>query len=548
MTASATIMCILNVQSTYILIPLVLTLFIDVFLYKNINRLKNKTLTFRQKLIRVIGNNKKLKSKISNLQRKYEEDKPSTVKQSEKTNNSELEILAKASQKKEVNLNDLGPNCFIDLKKDLSFEILSPRNFQELTLGEEQSSFDKIFSIDNNFTNSIEKVFEFKSIDALDDILPKNLYLASDEERIFNIQYIPVLKEDGLFHLVLSLSEVTQAYNLELENKLLKSDKKFLHIIFQNKNKFSQFIEEMRTEFEMIQNEIDSSTPKLNKVLIFYSKIVETSAFFSLEDLHQVSLICEQNIQDMLKDGSFSGYQDILKADFEELKNTFDNIQKENDQIIESVNDLIEVKRTILKEHLELLEEEGNETIKTHFIYNFLYEDAQEHFKLHEQILKRLAIINRKPIPTLNIQTNELRVNSIKNRVVTDRIVDWLGFCFDYSRDEVKDRLEMQKSAQMNFEINYDRDDHNFFVTITEDGKGFQSEIVKKNESSDQDLSETETLYKIFDSNNEFGSSDSSRSHYKLNLLKETIDDLNGEIILETLYPQGSRLKIIFPA
>lgn len=322
--------------------------------------------------------------------------------------------------------------------------------------------------------------------------------------------------------------------------------------------KFFDGCSEMFTELENLfsQNEIP-----LDKVMFLYHSMNGGFGTYSLLDLQTTARNCEQRIVDFRKHNvSLEEMRPDLLSDFEAFKKLFLEKRAELEGIFGDKRDVKEIElHTIFKFREFLQGKSVDDELLGRYLEDFERTEIREFFTGYSDLVASLSRKLNKPMKPLRIENGDVKVHVKFYDEFFNSLVHLFRNCMDHGIEKSALRKEREKEPEglicVTTEVIQRNGDELLEVSISDDGGGINPDVIRKKwlemyptENLDH-LSDSEVIYKIFDPNFSTAEqvTDVSGRGVGMSSIKDVVDELRGEIKLESHVSRGTKFTFILP-
>lgn len=376
------------------------------------------------------------------------------------------------------------------------------------------------------------------------------------------IQYYPMRDEnDDLINLVAVATDDTKEI-LALEKA--KEQEAYVSMILKivkNKVQFQSFCHEVREIFEKL-TEIcnDETSLNLELAMMLFHTLNGGFGLYFIQKLQLQARAVEGEILKVKSDEEKrKDYAPTLKAHSDSIQNEFSEFLKNLDSIIGSRfadgEKTLEIQKTVLEDFRDQIKVLEKKEIKLIFEELFIKEPVGLYFMSYKELCRNLAVGLGKKIAPLHFHGEDLRVDVAHFADFFNTLVHLFRNCVDHGIEAPSDRVKNGKPEIGNITVTFKSNNKCMEILIEDDGGGINPEIIKRKYSqlrpdfNFEGMTNDEIIYLIFDpffSTKEEVSMVSGRG-VGMSAIKDSIEKINGEIVLMSEVGVGSKFRFIVP-
>lgn len=363
------------------------------------------------------------------------------------------------------------------------------------------------------------------------------------------------VEEESISHIVVVATDKTEEVKAIQAFKEKESYVNMITKLVSNKKQFMNFISDIKTSLKMISSELEKDEPNYNSILMQYHTINGGAGTYSALSLQSKARSSEQTIIDFKDKNEFK--MDVIFNDFSAVTDEFKKLEENINLVLGDNKNTIEVDKSSIELLKSKLQGQIPEHLYSEFQNQLCFEPVNAYIEEYVTLVQMIAEKTHKSIRPLQITGGDTRIPGEGVERFFNSLVHLFRNCVDHGIEKPEVREENNKSPEGTIAINISRNDSkDLIIEVTDDGAGINPKRIRDkwvelhgDDELIKNLSDDEVIYKIFDptfSTTEELSEFSGRG-VGMSAIKETIDELDGKIILSSVVGEGTRFNFTVP-
>ena len=383
-------------------------------------------------------------------------------------------------------------------------------------------------------------------------------HYSNENFRSITLNYFPMSDDDHLKNIVVVATDKTKEI---IYNEQFKEKEAFVLMILKilsNKGHFASFVDEVYAILEKLDNLHQEGITKeelLKGFMINFHTLNGGFGLFSITHLQKQAVESEMKISEFMKTND-NVEEVVLKKLVLDLKKSFENYLedlKNNAGLAFNKNKRsIEIEKEKVLRLKTLIDSVGDTTLKDTFYEDFLLEPAINYFKIYDKLMQTIADRTGKLVSPLELKGADVLIPAEKYSDFFNSMVHLFRNCVDHGIESPEKRRAQGKDPAGKITVQFEKTKNELQIIVKDDGQGIDPNLIRKKfEQSKIEVSENdqEIIYRIFDPNfstREEVSAFSGRG-VGMSAIKEALEKVGGQIILNSKVGSGSEFRFILP-
>jgi two-component system chemotaxis sensor kinase CheA len=485
--------------------------------------------------------------------------------------NERTEELQKANKFIEAMINSLNQGLLVfDEKQAIADTFTNSCNdiFNSEVEGKKYSDLLELNEKDSNvLQKGVDLIFSNKlPFSSASNLIKKNKItgesIDDDKFKHVSLEYFPLKngpidenEEETISHIVVVATDKTDEVKAVQAFKEKESYVNMITKLVSNKKQFMNFIADIKKSLQTISSELENDKPNYNSILMQYHTINGGAGTYSAQSLQKKARASEQTIIDSKDKDDYQ--MDLIFNDFSSVTDEFKKLEENINLVLGANKDTIEINKSEIEILKDKLQGHIPEDLYNEYLNQFCFEPVSAYIEEYISLVQMIAEKTNKNIKPLMITGGNTRIPGDGVERFFNSLVHLFRNCVDHGIETPSTREENEKSSEGTIAIDINKDKDNFLcILVTDDGAGINPERIRQkweelhgDNELIKDLSDEEVIYKIFDptfSTTEELSEFSGRG-VGMSAIKETIDELGGELSLSSVVGQGTKFTFKLP-
>jgi two-component system chemotaxis sensor kinase CheA len=385
--------------------------------------------------------------------------------------------------------------------------------------------------------------------------------------KYITLEYFPVKDDSGAVSRVVAIAtDRTAERDANIRAEKQREYASMIMKLVKNKKQFSNLVNESRSYFAQLTEELAKSKPDLDAVFRTVHTFKSASASFSMGEVAHTAHEYESELVSLRKqaaDGGsveFKGWPEKIDA----LAKKFDAFLEENRAIIGGASGSdgprVEIPLNAIREFSKQLEKTSreNKPILADFEKKFLSESLESLLGHFGDIVTLVATRQGKEVNSMKITGGDIRVMAEPFQPLFSSLVHAFRNAVDHGLELPDDRIEAGKTPTGNVELRLEREQQAgktwLKIQVVDDGRGINPAIIREKltqkgvKGLDRE-SDEEVIQHVFDAG--FSTKDQvtdiSGRGIGMDAIRAAAQDLGGSCRVSSFLGKGSVLEVCVP-